>query len=202
MYLFFDTETTGKFNWKLPVSDPQQPRIVQLGLQVLDKNLVEMARWTTLIQPAGWTIPGEAEGIHGISLEMCEKYGVPIQHAMAILSKYRKLCQFHICHNEQFDRNMVDSEVSRLGHESFLGQNGYCTMRASTAICQIPGPRGNKWPTLAEAFKFFTGMDMQVWMEDKGLAAHDAQGDVCAMVEVFKVMRKDYQHSVYEGMRV
>lgn len=201
MYLAFDTETTGKLNWKLPVSDPTQPRIVQLGLQLLDKDLVEMARWTTLIQPEGWVIPGEAQGVHGISTEMCEKYGVPIQHALAILSKYRKHAKFHICHNEQFDRNMVDSELSRLNHQSYLSQDGYCTMRASTNICQLPGPRGYKWPTLAEAFKFFTGQDMAVWMETRGLAAHDAQGDVCAMVEVFKALRKDYPTAVYEGMR-
>ena len=178
MYLFFDTETSGKYDFKAPATASHQPRLVQLGLQVLDREFKEVAKWSTLVQLDGASIEPEAEGIHGISAEMCAAYGLPVQHVLAILKKYRTSCKWHVCHNEKFDRGIINAAMARLNAEPFLETNGFCTMQALTPVLQLPGPRGHKWPKLQEAHKAATGREF-----DK---AHSADADIAATVEVFK----------------
>jgi len=184
MYLFFDTETSGKYNFKLPATDPSQPKLVQLGMQVLDEGLEEVAKWTTLVQHEKLFIEPEAEGIHGISKEMCDKHGLPLQVVLAVLKKYRANCKWHICHNEKFDRGIINAAMASLGAQPFLETNGFCTMQALTPVLQLPGPRGHKWPKLSEAYKAATGKELE--------NAHDAQVDITATIQVFKWIRTSH----------
>jgi len=201
MLLAFDTETSGKYDFKSPPTAPHQPRLMQLGLQVLDKELNPVASWSTLIEATGFDPEPGAVEVHGISGDKARAYGIPVQHALAILKKYRSKCEYHMCHNEKFDRGIINAEMARLGQPFFLESNGFCTMQALTPVLKIPGPYGNKWPRLEEAFERATGTKMQIWMEGKGLSAHDAMGDVTAMVEVFRWMRKEHPLAVWEGLR-
>ncbi len=89
MYLIFDTETTGlPKNFNAPISDTDNwPRCIQIAWQLHDAmgNLVESQDY--LIQPDGFNIPFDAEKIHGISTELAEKEGIPLDKMLALLMK-------------------------------------------------------------------------------------------------------------------
>lgn len=181
MILALDTETTGMANFRGQPGDASQPYIVQLGAILYDENRRVVAEINLLVKPAGWTIPTEATAVHGITTAMCEKYGLPIITAMKLLLAFVKRAKLIVAHNFPFDKMMVWSELMRCqcGPEVslFIETPSYCTMEASTPILKLPGKFGNyKWPKLAEAFKHFTGRELE--------GAHDAMADVrgCATV--------------------
>lgn len=57
-YIAIDLETTSL--------NPRKARIVQLGVVLLDKDMVQQAAWNQLINP-GCPIPGEATARHGLT---------------------------------------------------------------------------------------------------------------------------------------
>ncbi len=73
MYLIYDTETTGlPKNFSAPVSDSENwPRLVQVAWQLHNDmgELIEVKNF--IVRPDGFTIPYNAEKIHGISTKTC-----------------------------------------------------------------------------------------------------------------------------------
>ena len=69
MFLIFDTETTGlPKNWKAPLTDGENwPRCIQIAWQLHDGDGNCISHEDYLIYPEGYTIPYDAEKIHGIS---------------------------------------------------------------------------------------------------------------------------------------
>ena len=188
MYQFFDTETSGLFDFKAPATAKHQPHVAQIGMVLTDENFNIKAKWDTLIEPvdaAGipWEMDEEAQKIHGISVEDCKAFGIPIRTAMVLMRDYRRCAQVHVAYNEKFDRGMIEAETHRLGGNSFLGGARFCPMLALTPILKIPGPYGFKWPKLAEAYK---------WATDGGVMekAHDAMADILATVTVVKAIKE------------
>src|ERR1700728_652162 len=76
--LFFDTETTGKADFKAKLSAKHQPRIVQMGMLLCSSDGNEKLRLSFVIKPDGWTISKEASDIHGITTDKCEASGISI----------------------------------------------------------------------------------------------------------------------------
>lgn len=179
MKLFFDTETTGLFNRNFPLA--HQPHIVQLAALLADECGVERAAINLLITPEGWTIPKEAADVHGITTEMATAYGVPIRSAMHIFAKLVKQARIVIAHNIDFDRTLIGYEAERLSvpFPVFAGKEMFCTMQATTDICQLPGKFGKnyKWPKLAEAYRHLFGEELK--------DAHDAMVDLRACKRVY-----------------
>jgi len=178
MKLIFDTETTGLINYKAPRIHPSQPRCVQLGAILSDDNGRVLAELNVIIKPDGWTVPKEASDVHGITTEMCEKYGVPIVHALSLFNRLVGIADTLVAHNFDYDNQVLENEFARIGKpNNFVGKPSFCTMKASTNICAIKGPRGNKWPKLQETHKFFFNEEFE--------GAHDAMADVRACKRVF-----------------
>lgn len=185
MYLFFDTETTGKANFKLPSLHPSQPRIVQLAAMLTDDEGAVKGEYNALIKPNGWSIPLEASAIHGITTEECEKYGVEIKSVLAVFNMWLKLSPTPVAHNSDFDTFVINGETDRLEKNSlFANSECYCTMKASTNIVKLPSTfgKGYKWPTLQELHKFLFGVNF----ED----AHDAMSDVKACAKCMFELKK------------
>lgn len=188
MKLVFDTETTGLWNYKLPKNHPSQPRCVQLGAILVDNDDKVKGEINLIIKPDGWTVPKEASDIHGITNEMAEKYGVPAIVAFAAFSNLVKAADTLVAHNFDYDDKIVQREFDLLGKSAalsaFTSKSAFCTMKASTDILKIPGPRGNKWPSLMEAHKFFFNEGFE--------GAHDAMADVRACKRVlFELLRRE-----------
>ena len=89
MYLIFDTETTGlPLDYNAPIDKLDNwPRAVQIAWQLHDinGNLIEVKNY--IIKPVGYSIPFNAEKIHGISTERALKQGVDIEFVIEEFNK-------------------------------------------------------------------------------------------------------------------
>ena len=98
MYLVFDTETTGlPLNFKAPLTDFNNwPRMVQIAWQIHDirGELIDVKNY--IIKPDGFTIPYNSEKIHGISTELANKKGVPLNEVLSLFSNALNLSLIHI----------------------------------------------------------------------------------------------------------
>lgn len=186
--LFFDTETTGKFDFKLPPDHPSQPHLVQLAAVLLDDTGTERAGINLLVKPDGWTISEEVVAIHGISEEMATTCGIGLKNVAYLFNALCYQADLLVAHNIDFDRSIMLSVFVRnqIGHR--LNKiNRYCTMKSATPIVKLPHPNGGmhsyKWPTLTECMDFFFG-------EDFSGQAHDAYRDVVACARVYNALKE------------
>ena len=191
MLLVFDTETTGKWDFRGTIGERHQPRLVQLAA-ILVQNTGNISI-NYIIKPNGFTIPDEVAKIHGITNERAMEEGVPIE---AVLKHFNLLAfqadedkdGWLIAHNFNFDFNILMNEhYLRREDSSYLGLlKPYCTMRAATKHCRLPNPNPRfsayKWPTLQEAYRHFYGKDFK--------GAHDALNDVNACLAVYHAIQK------------
>lgn len=181
MYLIFDTETTGlPKNYKAPLSDfDNWPRLVQLAWQLHSPTGELLAAKNMIIKPEGFTIPHNAEKVHGISTERAMAEGITITEALNIFSEDIALAELGVAHNVVFDNNIVGAEYLRAGLENALSSlQSLDTKLVSTNFCAIPGRYGRpKWPTLTELHQKLFG--------DPFADAHDAAYDVDAAAKCF-----------------
>jgi DNA polymerase III subunit epsilon len=189
--LFFDTETTGlPENYSAPPHDSENwPRIVQLAWSLQKRGAAVEAPGFSgnyIVRPRGWEIPVESSAIHGITQERANNEGWPITAVLASFSKAVDAADLIVAHNLDFDRAIVAAEYYRAHQGMALWhlwhKEGFCTMKRSTHICQIPGPKGFKWPKLAELHEhlFNEGFD----------GAHDAANDIAATARCYWELTK------------
>ena len=185
-YLFFDTETTGLPDFRLPPSWEGQPRICQLGAILTDKEGKVKAELNMLVRPDGWTIPQQASDVHGITQEDASKYGLSIRGVLGIFNRLIAKAELVVAHNIKFDRLMVLREaIACEFSERDFAFEGSCTMEQSADVVKIPptarmqacGMKGYKNPNLQEAYHHFFGQNF--------IGAHDAMADVRACRDVF-----------------
>jgi DNA polymerase III epsilon subunit-like protein len=186
MYLFFDTETTGKaLNFNAPATDLNNwPRVTQLGWQLYDKDENLISEKSLLVKPDGWVVPKEKFFIdNNMSTERCEEFGIPLAEAVADFMKDMENSQYLIAHNMSFDINVLEAELIRLNTKPANDPRKICTMKESTNYCKIPSFRGYKWPTLTELHTKLFGEGFE--------GAHDALDDVKACAKSFFELKKN-----------
>lgn len=153
MYLFLDTETAGlPRDYRAPASDLRNwPRMVQIAWLLADEGAAEIASAEHLVKPSGFTIPGEATLIHGITTEQALQDGVEIEFALGEVAAAIARARALIGHNIAFDEKILGAEFLRAGLPNAIEPvKRRCTMLESTQYCRLPGSRGYKWPTLGE----------------------------------------------------
>lgn len=183
MYLIFDTETTGlPKNYNAPVSDTDNwPRCVQIAWQLHDErgNLLENKDF--LIRPEGFNIPYDSEKVHGISTELAENEGVPLEEVLEQLNQVLQKTKIVAGHNVGFDLNVIGCEFFRKNFETPLFEKKVldtCTEQTAE-LCKLPGGRGGKFklPTLTELHEFL--------FDQSFVEAHNATADVEATSRCF-----------------
>lgn len=176
--LFFDTETTGlPTRYKAHYSDTDcWPRIVQLSWLIAN-DVGKILAESDFIIKVDFKIPREASRIHGITNEISQKKGVPINMALNSFLEDLKKVDRIVCHNVGFDLPVLQSELYRNDLEHDITQPNFCTMINSTDYCKIPGNRGYKWPRLEELYKICFGQKFE--------NAHNAKADVHATYKIF-----------------
>ncbi|MDN5202979.1 DNA polymerase III subunit alpha [Fulvivirgaceae bacterium BMA10] len=182
MYLIFDTETTGlPKNYNAPVTDLDNwPRLVQLAWQLHDHQGNLLNAQNFIVKPNGFTIPYNAEKVHGISTQRAIDEGHDLEKVLSVFAEDIGKAQLLIGHNIEFDINIMGAEYIRGAVDSkLLETKSLDTKDASTDFCAIPGGKGGKykWPTLTELHKKLFG----VGFDD----AHDAAYDVDATAKCF-----------------
>lgn len=186
MYLIFDTETTGLPQQMLPASDKNQARVLQIAAIQLDENFKKIVEFKSLIKPDGWDrIDPKAFEAHGVTIEMCQRWGVPMLAVLDLFQSWASSSTVIAAHNIKFDQQLMHIECdyhkrSRIvSHDA--GHKLFCSMVYSTEVCKIPHakwPGKYKWPKVKEAYKFFTGQEPT--------DQHDALGDVRATCLIFQ----------------
>ncbi|MDG1279533.1 MAG: DNA polymerase III subunit alpha [Algoriphagus sp.] len=181
MYLIFDTETTGlPRDYNAPMSDVDNwPRLVQLAWQLHDAKGNLLSNHNYIIRPEGFTIPYNAEKVHGISTKRALAEGHDLKQILGIFENDVQKSTYLVGHNIEFDINVVGSEYLRAEATMPLTATQLDTKDISTEFCALPGGRGGKfkWPTLTELHQKLFG---------KGFGdAHDAAYDVDATARCF-----------------
>ena len=193
MYIIFDTETTGlPKRWDAPLSDSENwPRCIQIAWQLHDERGALVSHEDYLITPDGFTVPFDAEQIHGISTELALDQGRPLEEVLNLFTQALSDADYVGGHNVSFDLNIMGAEYLRMGDRNPLEDVQIidtCT-EETASFCKIPGGRGGKFklPTLTELYFHLFG---------KGFGeAHNATADVEATTRCFlELLRTDQLH--------
>jgi DNA polymerase III epsilon subunit-like protein len=185
MYVFIDTETTGlPRRWNAPPEDIDNwPRLVQIGWARYDARNRHLGTKAFIVKPDGFSIPPDAQRVHGISTERALAEGAELKVVLDALAQAMQRATVVVAHNLRFDENVIAAEFLRQGRPNpFLGKARLCTMTATTEFCRLPGPRGHKWPTLEELhFAVFGTLPAET---------HDARADVTTCAKCFFALKK------------
>ncbi len=182
MFLIFDTETTGlPRDYNAPLTDfDNWPRLVQIAWQLHDAQGKLLANENYIVKPEGFSIPFNAEKVHGISTERATRDGHALQDVLAHFIQDVQRASYLCGHNVEFDNNIVGCELLRCQMHNLLAEKSTLdTKDLATDYCAIPGGKGGrfKWPTLTELF--------QKLFEETFSDAHDAAYDVSATGKAF-----------------
>jgi DNA polymerase-3 subunit alpha len=182
MFLIYDTETTGlPKDYNAPVEQLDNwPRVVQIAWQLHDAKGKLIEAKSFIVKPEGFSIPYNAEKIHGISNNYANTYG---QELKFVLEEFRialEKAEFIAGHNIEFDNKVMGAEFLRAQLENFVAKKeSIDTKDESTDFCALPGGRGGKfkWPKLEELhLKLFNANFEE---------AHNAIADVVATTRCF-----------------
>jgi len=172
----YDTETCGIPNWKIPSDDPSQPHLVQLAAQLVNAETREVVdSMDVIIKPDGWEIPQETIDIHGITMEMAEKEGIPEQEALEMFLAMRGDHE-RVAYNKTFDQRIVRIACKRyLSEEAMekwaVKEDHHCSMMMAKKSM------GVKSVKLVDAYKHFKGVEME--------GNHNAMADTKACLDVY-----------------
>lgn len=184
-YLFFDTETTGKFDFKMPFEHPTQPHLVQLAAILTDETGKEQGGFFGIVKPDGWNISEEVAEIHGVTQSRAERFGIQRKQVLFIFNELLRKSDTIVAHNMSFDEAVMRTQYYRQGTAHYMSKvQKYCTMRSATNVVKAPNPNGRagfKWPTLTECIRHFFDEDIQ--------NAHDAMGDTISCARVFWALK-------------
>jgi len=186
--LFFDTETTGFYQDKLPVDHPEQPYIVQLAAQLCEDDGTPVAGFSFIVDPGIGTvsIPTRASEVHGITDEIAAKHGVSSEFALSAFTHLYQRSDLVCAHNIKFDRGVIEAAISRHYKKIMpLRKPLFCTMEAASPIINLPptdrmravGMTCPKPPKLEECIRHFFNESLD--------GAHDAMVDVTACRRVY-----------------
>lgn len=183
--LIFDTETNGKAkNFKAPMTDlGNWPRVTQLAWMLWDTETDEVRSSSVMVKPDGWTVPVVKFFIdNNMSTERCQDEGIDCSDALdQFITDYNE-CDVLVAHNIAFDYPVLGADMLRYKKKGSQVARQFCTMKSTTDICCIPGPYGNKWPSLTELHVYLFGKEFK--------GAHDALDDVVACQACLKELIK------------
>jgi DNA polymerase-3 subunit epsilon len=170
--LFFDTETTGFKSEKF------DPEIVQIAAILQDTETRRVFGEINLIVSTDNLIPEVVVNIHGITNELSKSFGAQQIVADNMFAFLASKADVLVAHNTDFDVNIIKGTWTVSG-ALIADKPLFCTMKKSTNIVGISKSHGggNKYPRLAEAYRFFFNEDFD--------NAHDAMADVRACRDVY-----------------
>lgn len=185
-YLILDTETNGiparvNFNNYYSYKELDKynmSRVVQLSWIVCDHENNILEDHDYIIQPFNFTI--ENSKIHGITNEIANEKGFVLRTILNTFIDSASKVDYIVCHNCNFDINILKSELFRLGRNDLIAILNkkilICTLEAAnTCIKKLGLIKSSK---LEELYYYFTGKKME--------GAHNAKYDVLATNTIFR----------------
>lgn len=184
--LFFDTETTGLWDFKGPYYGPKQPHLVQLGIKLVEVfSNQTLETYDAIVKPVLYSdIPIEATNTHKITIEIANDLGKDPGEVLQVFNAMAAEADYVCAHNWQFDQRIMNRFSYAMKHR-IDWVSALCTMKIMTPICKLPGKYGYKWPKLEELHKFLFGESFD--------NAHNALADVNALHKCFiEMMHRKY----------
>ena len=184
-YLVLDTETNGipiRLNYNNYHSYKHTnkyncSRIVQMSWIIYDNNEKLLEEHDYIIKPNNFSI--ENSNIHGITNDIAKIKGRNLRDIMDIFIKSLKEVTFVVCHNINFDINVIKSELYRLGRQDLINLIDkkilICTLETANNCMKKLGLI--KSTKLEELYNHFTQEIME--------GAHNSRCDVIATNVVF-----------------
>lgn len=184
--LYFDTETTGLWDFKGGITSSQQPKLVQIGALLEDDGGKMLAEVDLLVSPNGWVIPEGASNIHKITTDLAHSGGVSLANACFVFRDLVASADIVIAHNLEYDMNVMSHNlhIAEVPEIPWAKLKQACTKLLTTPIVKaLPFRNGQyKWPTLDQAHRHFFGTGV-------GTDAHNAMVDVQACRRVYHELR-------------
>ena len=180
--LFFDTETTGKFDYKQPATAEGQPRLVTFSGLLTDERYTTLATMDFTVRPEGFTISEQVSAIHGVTHQEALDTGIPVKTALHLIDCLMDCADLIVAFNLKFDAAILENECHHAGVPFVLtGRTGKCAMQRAKSYCKIPGQYGDwKYPKLQEAYTHFFGQPFD--------GAHESASDAAATRGVWRAM--------------
>jgi DNA polymerase III epsilon subunit-like protein len=213
LVLIFDTETTGLIP-KHTVPLDEQPYVLQLSYIVYDVETNRVIKVADFIirPPDHVVIQPLITEITGITRELCDSQGVPIDVALREFYEDYLRCDLIVAHNIEFDSEMIRIEIMRnldlettgcpLIKTLFPLDNSkptYCTMIHGRKLCNIQrtAASGRIWikpPKLEELYERLFG--------EKPQNLHNALVDTYVCLRCFVKMRfdRDLTMDIYQKL--
>lgn len=183
--IFIDTETTGlpnTFDYQ-SLDINEFPRIVQVSWIIANSENDVIAKKNFIVKPNGFTIPTSSTQIHGITNELANNSGVDIVTVVNELIKDICISDLIVGHNIEFDVNVINAEVVRLGiNFNIFDKPMFCTMVETVNVCKIPGYNGFKYPKLQELYYYLFGNNFS--------GEHSSEADVTATMSCYFELEK------------
>lgn len=194
--LIFDVETNGLLT-KGQKNIEECPYILQLSFLVYDDSNNEIIKtFNSYVNiDNSVEISKETIDINGITREICNNHGLPIENILNEFSYEYMRCNKIVAHNIDFDKRMIKIEIIRNSFKMInmdidpclifndnLDKKLYCTMMHGIELCKLPGRYGKyKYPSLSELHtKLFNNIP-------GGL--HDALVDTKACYDCYKCLQ-------------
>lgn len=190
MILFFDTETTGFLDDRLPIDHEAQPYIVQLAAQLCEDSGEPVAGFCFIVSPRNGgeivVIPERAAAVHGITTAKAIQFGVSAEFALGAFTHLYQRADLVCAHNIKFDKGILEVAIARhYGKTMPLRKPLFCTMEAASPVVNLPptermraaGFNKPKPPKLEECIRHFFNESLD--------GAHDAMVDLTACRRVY-----------------
>lgn len=192
LHLVIDCETTGLFDYTKPADAEGQPRLCQLGMVWLNDELGTIAEAEYTIKPDGWTIAPEATEINGLTQELLEEIGGPIDKALAQYAEAIDQKNVIVGFNAAYDIKLMRGELRRAKlQDRYMQTRILDVMHGCRKMVGALGKTGKiKAPTLAEACDHF-GIEREP-------LPHRALGGARAVLHILRKMREAGEMPMYK----
>ena len=186
--LFFDTETTGFLDDRLPPDHEAQLYLVQLASMLCEDNGDVISSFSFIVSYPypNMEIPAKAAAKHGITTEKAVQFGVSAEFALQMFAHLCTRADLVCAHNIKFDKGIMEVAIARhYGKTVPIKKPLFCTMEAAAPVINLPptermiaaGINKPKAPKLEECIQHFFGEKLD--------GAHDAMVDVVACKRVY-----------------
>lgn len=179
LILGFDTETTGLPIWGKPSGDDIQPHMVSISAGLFDDDTEQLLQsMNVIIKPNEWEIPQETIDVHGITFEQAMDVGVTEETA---LNMFLELWggRTRVAYGSTFDNRIIRIATKRYCSDLIIDEWKQGSQGEEWKCMMIKSKKrmGGKQPKLFEAFKHFTGNDLE--------NAHTAWADMMACMDIY-----------------
>lgn len=190
-YLFIDINATGRYRRSLPII----PRLVQLGWIITDTNYNIKKSANHIVKPEDFKIPKEAAMFHGITTEIAERKGLPLEIVMEEF--YNSIHPIFdnitlIAYDDNIVADVLANESRLLRRRSsghgfiipFDQINHIALRKIASNIISPPYKKHSHYPLLSEIYEYFFHKPI--------MTNNDAYEDANVILECYKALSKIY----------